>query len=400
MKKLETGKADWLNWSAAWAVLKKEILDALRDRKTLISVLLSSVLVGPVMLVMLSMLFAQIEDGRDQRVLYIQGQQHAPALVNFFQRQSFEIKDAPPNFEQTIRDGTFSFPVLIVPPDFGQKLSKGEPPELTVMNASTNRPVAAGAGRIMRLISEFNRENSRLELAVQGVASQTLRVVEFNEVDLSSAQSRAAQFTSILPIFIVMAILYGALNAALDTTAGERERGSLEPLLMNPMSRYSLVIGKWGAVAAIAMLTATFAVLSFFPAQWLIQTDTLKSMFNFGWREALGFLLVLLPFAASTSALFMAVAIRCKTFKEAHANNTFVILAVSMMPLISVFDPSGDRPWYYWVPGLAQQLVMNKVLKFETLSLQQVAIPALVSIIIALLCIQYIERRIKQMALK
>ncbi len=398
--KQSVNERSWLHWSAAWAVLKKELIDAIRDRKTLISVLLSSVLVGPVMLVMLSVLFAQIEDSRDQRVIYVQGAQLAPGLTNFFQRQSFEIKEAPEGFEQSIGEGKFSFPVLVVPTDYQEKFAKGEAPELTVISASTNRPVSAGANRIMRMLSEFNRENSRLELAVQGVSSQTLRLIEYNEIDLASAQSRAAQFTSILPIFIVMAILYGALNAALDTTAGERERGSLEPLLMNPMSRFSLVVGKWAAVAAIAMLTATFAVLSFFPAQWLIQTDTLKSMFNFGWREALGFLLVLLPFAASTSALFMAVAIRCKTFKEAHANNTFVILAVSMMPLISVFDPSGERPWYFWVPGLAQQIVMNKVLKFEQLSLQQIAIPALVSILIALICIQYIERRIKQMALK
>jgi sodium transport system permease protein len=384
----------------AYAVFRKEMTDALRDRKTLLSVLLSSILIGPAMLILLSTLFSQIEQGRDKRSVYVVGKEHAPALINFFERQSFEIKEAPLDYEEKIKQGELGASVLVIPSDYASKIQNGELAELTLVTSTTNRPSQAGAGRIHSLVGEFNRENTRLELAVNGIAPGTLRLVDISTVDLTSAQNAAAQVTSTLPIFIVMAILYGALNAALDSTAGERERGSLEPLLMSPTPKLALVGGKWAAVAAIGMLTATLAVLSFFPAQWLVRSETLRSMFNFGFREAFQFLLVLLPFAASTSALFMAVAIRSKTFKEAHANSTFIILAVSMMPLVTIFDPSGERAWYLWVPGLAQQLAMNKVLKLEDLSLQQIAIPALVSIIIALVCVQYIERRLRAMALK
>ena len=89
------------------------------------------------------------------------------------------------------------------------------------------------------------------------------------------------------------------------------------------------------------------------PAQWLLRSDTLQAMFQYGAREALMFLAVLLPFAAALSAVLMAVAIRCKSFKEAQANSTVVILGVSMLPLVNVLNQSGESPWQLWVPALA-----------------------------------------------
>jgi sodium transport system permease protein len=147
-----------------------------------------------------------------------------------------------------------------------------------------------------------------------------------------------------LPFFVMMAVLYGALNAALDTTAGERERGSLEPLLMNPADRFALVLGKWGAVASLGMLIAVLSCFSFLPAQWLLRSDTLQAMFQFGLHEALLFLAVLLPLAAALSALLMAVAIRSRTFKEAQASSAVVVLAVSLLPLVTVLNQEGRRP--------------------------------------------------------
>ena len=138
-----------------------------------------------------------------------------------------------------------------------------------------------------------------------------------------------------LPFFVMMAVLYGALNAALDTTAGERERGSLEPLLMNPAERWTLVVGKWAAVSGISMLIAVLSSLSFMPAQWLLRSDTLAALFRYGPLEALFFVVVLVPFAAALSALLMAVAIRCRTFKEAQASAAVVVLVVSLLPLVT-----------------------------------------------------------------
>jgi sodium transport system permease protein len=203
-----------------------------------------------------------------------------------------------------------------------------------------------------------------------------------------------------VPFFVLMAVLYGALNAALDTTAGERERGSLEPLLMNPASRLSLVLGKWGAVAAVGMLIALLSCFSFLPAQGLLRSETLAAMFQFGLREAGLFLALLAPLAAALAALMMAIAIRCKTFKEAQANNTVVVLAVSLLPLITVFDQGGEAPWHLAVPGLGQVTLMNRVLKGEAVGVLDVALPLAVCALIAAAGLAYVARQLRTAALR
>src|SRR6185369_12619459 len=148
-----------------------------------------------------------------------------------------------------------------------------------------------------RLLDGFNQEQGTLRLAVRGVAPAAVQSVQVDERDLANPASRAAQLTAILPFFVLMAVLYGALNAALDTTAGERERGSLEPLLMTPTSRLALVLGKWGAVSSVGMLIAVLSCLSFLPAQSWLRSETLAALFRFGLREAALFLSLLLPLA-------------------------------------------------------------------------------------------------------
>jgi sodium transport system permease protein len=197
-----------------------------------------------------------------------------------------------------------------------------------------------------------------------------------------------------------MAVLYGALAAALDTTAGERERGSLEPLLMTPAPRVALVLGKWGAVASVGMLIAVLSCLSFLPAQALLRSETLAAMFQYGWREALLFLALLIPLAALLSALMMAVAIRCRSFKEAQTNNTLVILVVSLLPLVSLFNQEAEQEWHLWVPALAQFTLMSRVLKGEPFAGPDLLVPLGVAALLGALCVGYLARQLRQAALR
>jgi sodium transport system permease protein len=190
-------------------------------------------------------------------------------------------------------------------------------------------------------------------------------------------------------------VLYGALTAALDSTAGERERGSLEPLLMNPAPHMALVLGKWGAVALLGMAVALLANLSFIPAQQLIQSDSLQAMFQFGWHEVTSFLLLQLPLAAGLGAALMAIAIRSKTFKEAQASSTIIITLVGLAPMVSLLNPGGEAAWYYWVPGLAQNTQMMLVLKGETLDLAKLLPPMLVGVALTVACLSYVAHSMR-----
>jgi sodium transport system permease protein len=382
-------------WTDFVIVLRKEITDALRDRRTLLRLLIPALLMGPLLLMALSGLIASLEERAEKRELMVAGIEHAPTLRNYIERQTYTLKQAPADYEARLRATTLLEPVLVIAPGFEAALLHGERPVVEIVTDSANQRASAGTGGVTRLLQGFNRERAGLHLAMRGVATELLQPLDVQERDLASAQARAARITSIIPMFIIMAVLYGALTAALDSTAGERERGSLEPLLMNPVPHGALVAGKWGAVALLGIAVALLANLSFVPAQWLLKSDSLQAMFQFGWGEVGAFLLLQLPLAAGLSAVLMAMAIRTKTFKEAQASSTLIITLVALAPMVSLLNPGGDAPWYLWVPGLAQNTLMMLVLKGETPGLAQVLPSVVVGIGLTVAGLAYVARSMR-----
>ncbi len=386
--------------SAAWVVYLKELVDALRDRRTLLMVLLSSVAVGPLVLVAVSALVSGVEKRAEARELVVHGLQHAPTLQNFLERQTYKLRPAPVDYEKLLRDSKLEHPVLVLPPSFEADLRAGLAPQLELVSSSSNQRAQGGTGTVLRLLRQFNQEQATLRLALRGVAPAALETVQVQERDLADPGTRAAQLSSIVPFFVLMAVLYGALNAALDSTAGERERGSLEPLLMTPAPRWSLVLGKWGAVATVGVLIAVLSCLSFLPGQWLLRSEILASMFRFGVGEALAFIALLLPLAGALAAVLMAISIRCKTFKEAQASVTLVVLAVSLLPMVTLFNQEGFAAWHLWVPALAQVTLMGKVLKGEALPWGDVLLPVAVCALLVAVAVAFVARTLRSAALK
>ena len=385
---------------AAWSVYRKELVDALRDRRTLLMVLLSSVAIGPLVLMLVSSLVAGVEKRAEAREVVVLGIEHAPTLRNFFERQTYTVRTAPEGHEQALRDSKLGEPVLVIPPGFEADLARGEPPVLELVSSAANQRSQTGTGPVLRLLRAFNQEQATLRLAVRGVAPAALETVRVEERDLADPATRAAQLATMVPFFVLMAVLYGALNAALDTTAGERERGSLEPLLMNPASRLSLVLGKWGAVTSVGLLIALLSFLSFLPGQWLLRSEALAAMFRFGIGEAAAFIALLLPLAGALAALLMAIAIRCKSFKEAQANTTVLLLVVSMLPLVTLFNQEGTAPWHLWVPALAQTTLMGRVLKGEDLAWMDVGTATAACVLLTVAGVVYVSRTLRSAALK
>jgi sodium transport system permease protein len=376
-------------------VLSKELIDGLRDRRTLLRLLIPAVLMGPLLLLAISGLISSLEERADKREVMVAGIDNAPTLRNYLERQTYTVKNAPPDYEERLRASTLLEPVLVVGPQFEQDLLAADQQVVELVSDSSNQRASAGLGRLQRLLAGFNQERAMLNLALRGVSVELLQPVEINERDLASTQARATRITAMIPMFIIMAVLYGALTAALDSTAGERERGSLEPLLMNPVQHLALVIGKWCAVVILGMAVALISSLSFIPAQWFIQSDSLQAMFQFGPSEVLAFLLLQVPLAAGLGAVLMALAIRSKTFKEAQAGSGLVITLVGLAPMISMLNPGGDATWYLWVPGLAQNTLMMLVLKGESLSLVKVLPGVAVGLLLVASCLVYVARSMR-----
>ena len=186
----------------SWIVFKKELIDALRDRRTLLVVLLSSVAIGPIVLIALSALVAGIEQRAEERTVVVVGIEHAPTLKNFFERQTYRITAAPADYEKQLVSQRLGDPVLLIGKDFEAELARGEPPLVEIVSSSSNQRAGQSVNRLARLLRGFSSEQSVLRLAWRGVAPATLEVIDVQERDLANPQSRAAQLTGMLPFFI------------------------------------------------------------------------------------------------------------------------------------------------------------------------------------------------------
>lgn len=377
----------------AATIYGKELRDAWRDRRTLWVVLASSVLLAPLMLWALSFWMADLQARADQRVLWVQGIEHAPTLSNFLARQGYRMQIPPLDVETQLRQGLFKDPVLRLPADFEDRLARGEAPAVTLLTDSGNARAQSGMSRLERLLAAFNQERATLALALRGVSPALLEPLRVQEHDLASALSRAAAIASVLPWVFIMAVLSGALNAALDTTAGERERGSLEPLLMNPVSAAALALGKWGAVLTVSGSVALLSCLSFLPAQALFQGEVLRSLVQFGPCQAAAFVVLLLPLAATISAVLMWVAIRSRSVKEAQASATIVVMLFTALPMLSSLNIIDSQHWAVLVPGLGQHALMGRVLKGDALSAWQWLAPWGTAALVAGLALAALARR-------
>jgi sodium transport system permease protein len=199
---------------------------------------------GPVVLVLISTLASSFEKRAEAREVLVAGIVHAPALRNYLERQTYTVKEAPPDYEQQLKDSRLQDPVLVVPADFEPMLRAGEVPVLEVVSHSANQRAQGGVGRIAGLLRGFNQEQAALRLLVRGVSPSLLQAVEVQEFDLASPATRGAQLSFMLPFFVLMAVLYGALNAALDTTAGERERGLIPKITLAKVGVIKFNIGR------------------------------------------------------------------------------------------------------------------------------------------------------------
>ncbi|QJQ05870.1 ABC transporter permease [Undibacterium piscinae] len=285
--------------NAIFTIFRKEVTDAMRDRRTLLMVLFSALIFVPLLLLIFSEIMSQIESQEDKRTVLAVNIKQAPRLENFILRQGYQIETAPSDYEDKLRKKELSQPVLLVPEHFEDELAQAKKVSLQIVFDTSNKQAEFGLRPLKRLLDGYTQESAMMALSMRGVSAEIFQLIEVREKYIGRSEERRVTVTSMLPFALIMAIVVGGMFAAIDTTAGERERGSLEPLMMNPVSGWQLALGKWGAVASISMLVAILTVLSFFPAQWLIRNDALKAEFQF-------------------AGLQVALSLTCKSFKEAQ----------------------------------------------------------------------------------
>lgn len=381
---------------AAWVVLVKEVVDALRDRRALLVVAVTTLLSGPVTLLLLSKFVADLKERLEQRQVLVAGAEAAPALVNFIERQGRRITPPPADFRAQMEAGRFDDAVLLVPPGASEDLRRGTLVELTVLHDGSRAKSVTAASLLERLANGWAQELGVQRVMVRGVDPALLKPARTTTVSVGSARGRSAQLLVLVPLVALIAAVIGALSIAIDVTAGERERGSLEPLLHNPVPAWAVVFGKWGAVALTSLLTLVGAVASFAAAARLIRDEGLAATFQFGLGEA-GLTLALLgPFSLFFSALVMLVALFSRGHKEAQASTSYLVSLVTFAPSLSLFLSLPDARWQLLVPALGQNMVLARAFRGSPLDAWDVAIPAATCLGLAVLALALLVRLLGQ----
>lgn len=370
-----------------WTVFLKELRDAARDRRTWLIALAMSLLSGPAVLLLIATFVGGIEKNVAKREVVIEAGERAPTLVNYLQRAGATVVAAPADWRERLRSGALANAVLVPPADFEQRLARGQPAPLDVYFDDSHDRAQAAVRASVRLLQGFDRELGTQRLIARGVSPQLTAPLEVRENNVAPAMAAGARLLFIVPWAALMVAVFGALAVAIDVTAGERERGSLEPLLGNPVSTGALVLGKWGVVMAYSIAIVVLTMAGFLASMRLIRSETLAALLQLDWPEVAIFVALLLPFAALMAALNMLAALFGRSYKEAQTYVGYLAMAVQFSALLPVFLTVRDAAWQWFVPAIAQLTVLMKALRGEAVGAYDLAVPAAVALAGTALCL-------------
>jgi sodium transport system permease protein len=342
-------------------VCRKELRDSLRDRRALLSIVFS-VVIGPVLIGFMMNRLADRQREADTVRIPIVGMNRAPALVEWLSQQSgVLVVEGPDEAERAVREQREAV-IVIVPDDFAERFRSSRPAPLQLVADSSRNDVRPSVQRVQLLLQQYAAEIGSLRLIMRGVSPAAVRPLAIEEIEVSTAQQRAAQILTFIPMFIMVAGFVGGMQIATDSTAGERERGSLEPLLVNPAPRVAFVAGKWMAATFAAIVSVCLTTVLCAQLTRLLRLEDMGIRLEIGPQHVGPILLAVAPMCLFTAALQAAVATLARSFKEAQTYMGVLVLGPMLPGVLSSLYPLGTAAWTYAVPMLGPYVLLTDVL--------------------------------------
>ena len=378
-------------------VFLKEFKETLRDKRSL-GVLVLFTLMYPLMLGYI--LHQQIERAtrpeREGIELAVIGGAQAPTLMAQLGQKNITVHDTAPLDEEAIGELLRLrkvAAVLRLPEKFGADYQAMRPARVELWYDSAAEQ--DGRHDIEDVLQAYGANIASARLLAHGVSPATLSPVQVQRYDTGSNAARSAGLIGGILGFLFFPAFVCGLSAAVDSTAGERERRSLEVLMAQPASAWELVTGKWLAAALLAIVGITLelmlahAILSWLPLEEI----------GMSWRVTWGKLILVclasVPLSLFAAGLQIAVAMNAKSFKEAQSVLTFVML-VPMLPglAVSMLDLK-TAGWMYWVPMLSNQTLLRETAKGGELGMLPFVLTFACSLLAALAAVAFASWRMK-----
>jgi len=369
-----------------WTIVQKEILDNLRDRRSVGNALFA-VLINPLLYVVLFGFLNRAFTEQAERALplHVLGAANAPNLVQFLAQNNVDIQEAPADAEDAVRRGALDV-VLVIPDDFGEAFTRGAPAQVQLLVDDSNQSSSIAASRAQSLISQYSSQIGALRLIARGVSPAISNAVPVEWVSTTAGNvgaDTASVVLNLLPVVMMTAVFYGGFYLAVDATAGERERKSLEPLLLNPVPRREFVIGKFLAVFAFTLLATFLATALFLVLLGIPQVQNFTNIqLNVGWGVILAAVGLIIPVAFMAVALEMMVASNARSVKEAQTYTQLIAFAGFLPSLFLSVLPIRPQEWMYLIPTIGQLYFITDMSRGLPLDTMQVALCSLITVAI------------------
>jgi sodium transport system permease protein len=369
-------------------VLRKELRENLRDRRTFMSALVIGTVLMPLLLgllVNLTVRRGQSQDNKPVSLAVVHGER-APGLLE--QMRQYRIDVISVNLDDAAaRDAVrHQRPrlVLAIPDNYASQLAQGLPAPVLLYSDSSDVAGASEVGRVRAVLGRLSSQTARLRLMARGVDPTVLSAIAVQDVDVATPTSRSVLILGTLTYIILLTMLMGGLHVTLDATAGERERGSLESLLTVPVPREQLIYGKILAACVFMVLSLTLNVCAMSLALRYVGLENLGMNVNLSLPTILKLIASCAPLAPLGASLMTIVAAYTRSYREAQTYVGLVLL-IPTLPLIFA-NTLGLRPtlWLMLVPSLSQHFLVTGLLRGEPVSALSAAASVSVSLLLGL----------------
>lgn len=355
--------------STLFTVMRKELRDLSRDRRTLALTLLMGPLLYPILILGMGKLAESRVKSQIDKPLEIPtiGAQNAPNLVRFLAAQGLNATDAPKDLAAAIGDQRIDV-ALRISDGFEEHWRDGRPALVEILQDSTRRAADVPTARLKAALQLYNGQVGALRLMARGIDAQVARPLDVATQDMASAEAKQGMMLSmLLPLLLTITSFLGGAYLVMDTTAGERERQSLEPLLATPAQRSAIVSGKIAAACAVGLASLLLTLVAFKISAQLSDSSVGRQL-NMGLGSMLQMLLVMAPMLLIGTSLLTFLSAASKSMKEAQSHMTWLMLLPMLPSYALLVYPLKSVLWQYAVPFLSQNQMLLKVIRHEYIS--------------------------------
>ncbi len=363
---------------AIWSVFRKEFRENLRERRTLISALIIGPLFGPLLVTAALSLSIEkgVAEGDKPVTVAVAHAERAPRMLDFLRQ--YGVRTESVNYDDAaaraaVREHRQPL-VLLIADDLGTRIAAGEPASLTLYVDSSDVNNNRSTARVRTVLEQYGSIVAHLRIVARGIDPLLLTPFVLQNVDVATPASRSVLALGALSYLVLLTTLMGGMYLAIDTTAGERERGTLEPLLTAPVRREHLIFGKILATCAYMTISLALTVTAFALTLRFVGFERLGMSVNFGPLVALEIILCCLPVVPLGAALMTIVAAFTRSYREAQTYLGLVLL-VPTLPLVFA-GMLGLRPSVplMAVPSLSQHFLITSLLRDEPVSASYLAL--------------------------